>query len=295
MRVTQSMILRSTLQRVNDNRDEMNDIQRRIATKKKVEKASDDPVSFSRSARFRKTLRQNSQYLRNVNDANAWTNMSSTGTEQLYEYAMKAVEHGIEAVDGKTTGDVRDVLIESIRGLLQESVSQANSQYMGKSIFAGTLTHEGEPFVLTGDVVTYQGNDESIERRVSQTQTEQINITGQQIMDSGYFDALTALIGALEIDDLDEARNQIENLRSAENVILGLSSNLASTRSSLEMIENRLNKDNLNLTKYISENEDASLEEEYVRFNAEQITYQAALQSASEIMNMSIMDYWSVT
>ncbi len=294
MRVTQSMILRSTLQRINDNRDEMNDIQRRIATQKKVEKASDDPVSFSRSARFRKTLRQNTQYLKNVNDANAWTNMSSTGIEQLYEYAMKSVESGMEAVDGKTTGDARDALIESLRGLLQESVSQGNTQYMGKSIYAGTLTNEGEPFLLTGDVVTYQGNDENIERRVSQNQTDQINITGQRILDSGYFDSLTALIGALEIDDLDEARNQIENLRTSGNLLLGMSSSLASTRNSLELIENRLESNNVNLTKYISENEDASLEEEYVKFSAEQIAYQAALQSSSEIMNMSILNFWAV-
>jgi len=291
MRVTQSMILRNTLRRVNYNRDEMNLIQNRISSQKRIEKASDDPLGFNRAARFRSALRRNNQYLKNISDAQAWTNTSSISLNQMHDYAMKSIEYAMQALDGAVDSDMRKTLADSIRGLLQDSVSQANSQYMGKAIFAGTKTSEGRPFLLENDTVTYQGNDESINRRLSKNIVQQINVTGKKIMDTGYFEALSNLISALDNNDQDEISAQIDNLKTAEKNLLTLSASLGSTQSSLELMYNRTTSDSLDLKKYISDEEDANMEEEIVKFKSEQTAYQAALQSANEVMNMNILNY----
>ncbi len=293
MRVTQNMILRNTLSRVNDNRDEMNTIQRRIASQKRVQKASDDPISFSRAARFRRSLEQNKQFIKNVEDANAWISTTSISLDQLHEYALQAYDLASRGADGTADAELRAQLADSVRGLLQDSVNLGNSQYLGKSIFAGTLTNEEEPFLLTGDVVTYQGNDEYIERRVTENQVENINTTGQDLLDTELFAGLNALITALDANDVDAINASMEQMGNVKKNLLTLSTTTASRETNLLLVKYRLESTNEDLIAYISDEEDAVLEEEIVKFKSQETAYQAALQSASQIMNMNILNYLS--
>ena len=52
MRITQSMITKSLLSSINQNRESMHSIQESITTGKRVERSSDDPVQFFRANRF---------------------------------------------------------------------------------------------------------------------------------------------------------------------------------------------------------------------------------------------------
>ena len=63
MRITQSMITKSLLSSINQNRESMHSIQESITTGKEVERSSDDPVKFFRANRFRQSIKQNKQYL----------------------------------------------------------------------------------------------------------------------------------------------------------------------------------------------------------------------------------------
>lgn len=291
MRITQNMILRNTLRSINDTRDDMHRAQGRIATQKRVTKASDDPLSFSRAQRFRRSFEQNKQFLRNTADAISWISTTELGLDQLYEYSLQAYDFASQGSDGSSNAEMRAQLAESVRGLLQDSVHLANSQYLGRSIFSGTMTDEAEPFVLTGDVVTYVGNDEKINRRITESFVEEINVTGQELMDTTYFDNLTALITALEADDDTAISTAMEQLYDAKKNVLTLTTQAASVETNLHLIQYRLNSTNDNLVAYISDEEDADMEEEIIRFKSQEIAYQAALQTASEIMRMNIMDY----
>jgi len=84
MRITQSMILRNTLYRINQNRDEINKAQGRIATQKKIIQPSDDSLGFSQAVRFRRALSQNEQFLQNIQDAEAWVSTTSFSLDQLH-------------------------------------------------------------------------------------------------------------------------------------------------------------------------------------------------------------------
>ena len=291
MRITQNMILRNTLSRVNDNRDEMNEIQGRISSQKRVQKASDDPISFSRASRFRRNLEQNKQFIKNVEDANAWISTTSISLDQLHEYALQAYDLASRGADGTADAELRAQLADSVRGLLQDSVNLGNSQYLGKSIFAGTLTNESEPFLLTGDVVTYQGNDEYIQRRVTENQVENINTTGQDLLDTDLFAGLSALITALDANDVSAINTSMEQMGDVKKNLLTLSTTTASRETNLLLVKYRLNSTNEDLIAYISDEEDAVLEEEIVKFKSQETAYQAALQSASQIMNMNILNY----
>ena len=54
MRITQSMISKNLIEGLKNNREQLNESQRRISTGKKHAKISDDPESFSKAKRLLK-------------------------------------------------------------------------------------------------------------------------------------------------------------------------------------------------------------------------------------------------
>lgn len=294
MRITQSMILRNTMQQVYENRDSLNKIQNRIATQKKVEKPSDNPLAFSRSSRFRTAYNQNEQFLKNLADADSWTNTTSQALDQLHEYAVQAKSLAQQGADGQSSAEFRVALAKSARSILEEAVTLANGQYMGKAVFAGTATQNNQPFTLNDTTVTYTGNAEPINRLISENMPFVINVSGQQLMDTQFFSGMADLIVALESNDVAGIQEAMQALSDAGEQALTLSTSLASQQTTLRLVENRLTDTNLNLASYISDEEDIELEEELVRFKAEETAYQAALQSAAQVMNINIMKFMAI-
>ncbi len=291
MRITQNMILRNTLRSINDNRDGMNLSQNRIATQKKVQKPSDDPIAFSRSVRFRRSLEQNKQFMRNVQDARSWVDTTSIGLNQLHDYTAQAYELAMQGADASSDANMRATMADSARGILHDMVNIGNTQYLGKSIFAGTATDESEPFDLQNDTVTYNGNDQYIKRRINENLTFEINTSGQELVDTGMFTAMTDLITALDNNDVDAIGMSIEALKSAKSNVLTLSTNMGTKAASFNLVYDRLESTNISLESFISDEEDTNMEEEIVKLKSQETAYQAALQSASSIMNLNIMNY----
>ena len=106
MRITQSMIIRNTFSRINLNRERMNESQKAISTGKKLEKASDAPISFSRISHFKSAIRQNEQFLRSVAVANNWMDNSSISIQQidsLIRDGKEFAQHGLDSMANEET------------------------------------------------------------------------------------------------------------------------------------------------------------------------------------------------
>jgi flagellin-like hook-associated protein FlgL len=71
-----------------------------------------------------------------------------------------------------------------------------------------------------------------------------------------------------------------------------LKTTLDSMKNNVTLVENRLTESNLYISRYLSKEEDVVYEEEYVKFETEKMAYQAALQSATEVMNLSVLNYF---
>ncbi len=291
MRITQSMLVRNTISRLFKSRENLMKTQERISTQKKIQKPSDEPIAFSRTQRLHEAYRQNDVFLGNIEEAQGWMENTSSMLEQLYQYiadARIAATHGTDAV---SEDDLKKSLGSQLRGFLDEAVSLLNSSYLGKNVFAGTMTKKETPFVKTDLDVSYNGNDGKIKRRISKNIVLDINVTGKEIVGTNLFGAMKETILALEEGDDDSLKSALDHLKDAEKKLLNLSTRFGSKISNLQLIKDRLISTNDNFRKFISQEEDAVLEEEIISLKSQQIAYQAALQSSSEIMNLSILKY----
>ncbi len=291
MRVTQTMLSRNALYRLGQRREAMDDIQNRISSGRRVQKASDDPTAFSRAERMTTRITQNEQYLRNIDSSEAWIDNTVSLMQSLSEVVIQAKDMANRGADGQADANIRNTLADQTESLLQEAMSIVNSQYLNKSVFAGSDTQIKNPFVENAGVVSYLGNDQSMSRQYSENVSIEINVDGQSIMDTGVFDAMSDLITSLRANDENAIRATIDDLKTAGDKMLGLTA-LAGTRSSnLRLIRNRLEQTNIDLESFRSEARDARLDKEIVSFQTEQISYQAALQVTAKTINLNILQY----
>lgn len=291
MRVTQAMITRNTIDRVYLNRNNMYDINQRLSTLRKVNKASDDAIAYSRISRFEVAKSQNEQYMSNVKNAQNWMDETIAALEQLHEYSMEAKDYALKGADGTNNAETRLTYAQYLRGMLEDAVAVGNGKFLNKSIFAGTNTNNATPFSQSDTSVLYTGNSEDINRKLSDGIVSAINISGQEIIDTNFFQSMESLILALEANDDVAISDTIDELTQASSEMLNLSTQVASSQNTLSLIENRLDDTKFKLETYLSREQDVVLEEEFVRLESEEVAYQAALQSAAKVMRINILNY----
>jgi len=291
MRITQSIITRSLLQNINQSKESLNKRQVSIASGKEVPRSSSDPDKFERASRFRKTILRNDQYLKNINDAKGWLDTTDTLLDNMSSMMIEAKGIGTQSADESNNSEARKMFASKIDSIIRDTVALANNTYMGKYLLGGTDTVGEKPFSYDGTTVSYSGNSQSIFRRIAEDYNISINVTGSQLMDINLFGSLEDLKNALNNNDTDSIQSSIEGVNSASEQLFSLTSAMGSVKNQLIMTEQRLNTANLNLHSYLSQAEDVDLSKAITEYNAEEMTYKAALQTMSDAIHLNLLEF----
>ncbi len=291
MRITESMITKSLLSSINQNRESMHSIQESITTGKEIDRSSDDPVKFFRANRFRQSIKQNEQYLDNIQNAKAWLQATSSNLDNMLSQVMTLRERAVQSANDTLGAENRLVMASEIDNILEDLVNMSNESFFDKNLFSGTKTKIDSPFLFNGDSVDYQGNTGKMNRRISENLTININVTGQDIIDTNIFNATISLRTNLENNDTHEIANSIGSIDTASEKMISLNTSIGSIQQQLELAENRLETANLNLSGFLSETEDVDLATAITQYNSEEMAYQAALQATANILRLNIMNF----
>ncbi len=291
MRVTQSILARNMMVNMNRNREAMDRLQAAMSTGKEVNSASDDPVRFARSNRYRRMLAQNEQFKRNINDAFGWANNYESVMAEFHDLMVETKTTAIEGSDNTQNADTRQILANRINGILDQALSLANSTYVGKSVFAGTMTDTQDPFQYDGTSVTYTGNAETMHRRINEGLDIEINLSGTELEATGIFDTLINLRDSLTANDAAATATAIENVDNSVQEVLTLASKIGLIKNHLSMTQQRMETADANILSFMSQTEDADLAEVISKYSSEEIAYKAALQTTSKALQMNILDY----
>ncbi|MFC1746967.1 flagellin [Candidatus Neomarinimicrobiota bacterium] len=288
MRVTNSIIREQIINSLTNNQTNLFQIQEQISSAKEVAKSSDDPTRFNRASRFKSLLSKNEQYLENIEDGLGWNNTSSDALDIVFDALVEVKEIALQS---RSDSDpiTRPQMAGTVDALLQEMILIANTKFLGKYIFGGSITKDIEPFSFDGSAITYNGNTDDITRKVGENAFLEINIVGSEFQDA--LQATLAIRDALASNDgvaIDAALALEEDSELAllSTISRGGSGErkLTITRSNLELIQ-------LNLKTAISQAEDVDMTEAVLKFNAQELGLRAALESSNRMMNITILDY----
>jgi flagellar hook-associated protein 3 FlgL len=274
---------------------DLNKINEKVSSGKNFSRISEDPISATSAAGFRKALSQIEQYQANGNIGGNWLSLSQTVISHVVDIVDKAREIAIQLGSGTQPEEARVAAAKVVSGLLDDAISSGNTQFNGNYIFAGYQTQTA-PFsraTVGGiDTAQYHGDTNNFQIQVGMNQTMTVGNNGQTVfMDSGLFDTLGTLKKALEDNDPVTIQQQVDNLSSAGDYLNNQLGDVGVKQYGLQKRQDILSSLNNQIKGFLSNIEDADETKLAVELNAQQTAYQTALLASSKIMQLHLTNY----
>ena len=296
-RVTSAIISRSVVDGLQSNLSRLQQTQEQLSSGRRINRMSDSPVDGGAAMRLRAEQAANEQVGRNVDDGlstlgaadTAFTSMSS-----LVGRVRQLVVAGLNSTNGP---DERAAMAAEIDQAKDGLIGLANTQFLGRPIFAGTQDVPAAYDTTTGQ---YLGNGETVKRNVSTDGSTRLDVTvtGQDAFSTLFMDAsggpglLNRISAALrdpsgpaalnaELGNLDAASATMQNARSLVgsryNRLLGIQ---GTGQARLDSVTAKLaTAENIDLPKTI------------IDMQIQSTSYQAALGASAKIIQPSLVDF----
>jgi flagellar hook-associated protein 3 FlgL len=298
-RVTQTMLNRRLVDDLGGLNQRMADSQQKISTGKQINQPSDDPLGTQRALGLRTSLEGTQQYSRNVDAASGWLGTTDDALAQVSDIVQRARELTIQGASDSNGPDARNSIALEIDQLIGALKQNANANYQGAYVFAGTATTT-PPYTTASDA--YQGDAGVVARSIGPGVSVQVNTLGSQLLGSGQaaadgklFDTLRTIADhlrsgltvdqdALRTTDLQKLETNFDALSQARASVGAVMSRTQSAKSRLSDVE-------LTTTKLLSNTEDVDITKAIIDLSNQQNTYQAALRSGAAIIQPSLLDF----
>ncbi|MHB9093451.1 MAG: flagellar hook-associated protein FlgL [Eubacteriales bacterium] len=290
MRITQSMMVGNFLNSLNTNYKAMNTIQEQLATGKRINRPSDDPVGLISSLRIRTSLTENEKYQGNVEDARSWLDTTDTALGQAGDIMQRARELTIYGANDTLSAAARDALAKEVHQLREQLIQVSNTSHDGRYVFGGYKT-TNPPFTAAG---VYTGDNGVINYEIGINITMPVNTTG----DAAFINVQDAfqLLNNVEADITAGNTLSLTNVRLSQmdlamDNIQTLRSDVGAKTNRLDLTKSRLEDANLNLSALLSKNEDINPGEVITQLKMQENTYNTALAAGARIIQPTLTDF----
>jgi flagellar hook-associated protein 3 FlgL len=284
------------------------DLQNQIATGQRISAPSDDPIAAQQVLQLRDDSVANAQFQKNIGTHQEFATVTHGLMRNLQKVLDRAEEIAVSIDDIDSDEDLKTYAAE-VNQLLEHALQIANAQHRGEFILGGTKS-DSEPFTSARGVadqitsVTFVGNTNVAESEIAPGTAVASRVPGENRSGSGerglfadsgagadifaHLISLRDQLASGDITNIAATRDQL--LADEENVIFNMAKNGA-LQSRLETSLSSAKDESLALENEISSRADVDMAEAIVHLNQQQTNYQAALQSASSTMNLSLLSF----
>ncbi|MDT0126216.1 flagellar hook-associated protein FlgL [Paenibacillus sp. RRE4] len=304
MRITNNMLGSQLLMNLNRNAQQMNTTQTQLATGRKINKPSDDPVGITYSLRYRAELSSNEQYQKNVDSAVSWLEFNDTVLNQAGNVVQRLRELTVQATTGTNPQTALDSINEEVKQLKEQLVDISNSKLNGKYIFNGE-TYDVKPYDFPSNadgtldttnaasVVTDQGKINFI---VGESVQLPINVSGNEVFGTAteqdnLFVIMNTVMQALQDGDQKELSNQLDIMDSRMGKMLSIRSEIGAKTNRVDLMMGRLDDLGINLSDLQAKVEDADIAELSMKSKIQENIYNASLSVGAKIISPSLVDF----
>jgi len=287
---------------LNRNARTMNDTQLQLATGRKINKASDDPVGITYSLRYRAELSSNEQYTKNVDSAISWLDYNDTVLGQAGDVVQKIRELTVQAATGTNPQSALDSINEELMQLKEQLVDISNSTLNGKYIFNGEQyttkpydfakgtdgTYDvSKPITTdTGQIQFIVGED--VRMPISTTGNDLFGYTGDA---DNLFSIINTISAGLKSGNLAAVSGQLDKIDTRVETILSARSEIGAKTNRVELMQDRLSDLNINLTDLQAKTEDADYEGLIMQSKIQENIYNASLSVGAKIISTTLVDF----
>lgn len=291
MRLSSKSIVDTALTGLGGNYQRLAELQRQMASGRRISRLSDDPATMAQSLGHRSDLESETQYIRNIDSSLARIGVTESNFSQMSDLLQRAREIAVYGSNSTISPEMKNNMAAEVRQLIDQAVQVGNTKFNGQYLFAGTATTT-VPFTVVGNPptsVTYNGNAGLIDRQIDTNARVAVNVPGNTALG----DSFTALIGlhtrlttpgadaSLSLGDFDTAMNTVLQQRGQFGAKVD-----RFERTRFEKEETQLQKKSL-----ISAAEDIDVVETITKLKAQEATYEAALMSTARVIQPSLLQF----
>lgn len=292
MRVTQGMLTANMLRNLNNSNARLSKLQEQLYTQRKISRPSDDPVVALKGMAYRTNLTEVEQYRRNLTEMYKWMENSEAGLEQANAIFQRTRELVVKASNlGTHDEDDLQKIQAEISQLKEALVDVANTQVAGKYIFNGTDV-ETKPVDLADDV--FQSEYEAFTIEVSKDVSVAASIDPNGIFTEDVFQSFDDLEDALNnpnAEDLDNIDSFIGRFQGHVDDLLAERAELGARYNRVELIEDRLSKQEVIAHTILKENEGADMERVITELKMQETIHRAGLSVGARVIQPSLIDF----
>ena len=155
-----------------------------VATGKRINSLSDDPVALTQCLNIRSSLANLEQLEKNIAMGRTWLNGGETALRSIEDVISDAKVLCVQMANGSMNATDRADAAEVVDGYLRQILSLANTEVNGQYIFAGTQT-DTQPFAFDDEVnptrVTYSGNDSPFTIKIGKDASVAVGRDGEDV------------------------------------------------------------------------------------------------------------------
>lgn len=303
MKVTFNMMSRQVLQNINMNSEMLLQAQSRSSSGKQILKPSDDVSGTGRALSLRSSLSEIEQYLKNSDMVKSQLEVTSSTMDTIVSKLERVQEIAQQATNSAVTDEGRTALVAELNDITTSLAGAGNTQYSGKYIFAGSNSAQ-QPFVATADPMSpysYQGNDTIMNVKVSPWTSSPANVVGDRVFNMGstavpgspdVFTMIQTLKQEITAGDGTSISGHLTDIKNNLNNVIAIRSEVGSRIGTLETANSSLLDSQTSLSTLLSKTENVDLAQAILDLQTRQNMYQAAVSTASKILNMSLTNYF---
>jgi flagellar hook-associated protein 3 FlgL len=302
MRVTNNMMTDSLVRYLTTQNEALYERQTIIASQKRINKPSDDPIGTGKIMDYRQTLASIEQYQTNIQRGKTRLEVTESNLDLVDDLLQLA--KGLAETETDESTESRQLAAEEVKTIYDQVLDLANLELDGNYLFSGYKTQTApfsrdDSMATTFDrfTVAYNGDDGDARFIVAQNTEIAIEADGRPLFHNAaggginIFDAMRDLIVGLENDDtdaiyaqvgmIDQAQSQIDNIRAANSPIA----------YQLETTENHWNNYKSKIQDLLGKEEEADITQAVVELQSIELAYQTTLATAARIIQPGLIDF----
>ena len=272
-------------------------IQEQLSSGKQINRPSDSPTGTVASMQLRGELRAHQQYVRNADDGIGWLSTADSTLSDASSVVTRArnlVLQGLNA--GVNDEQSREAIAVEIDNIKDTLVGLANTKYLDRPIFGGTMvTDETKPGPFAADG-TYQGDMGEISRTVGAGIQVRVDVRGTKAFgenddENQVFAVLTDISAGLRAGDNDKLRTGLTRLDKSSDLLKSTLSEVGARYNRLTQMKQAAEDRVLAVTAQLSDVEDIDLPKTIMEMQLQQTSYQAALAASAKVIQPSLIDF----
>ena len=294
MRVTNAMMLKTLTDGIYKTTAEMMKSQEKLASGKRINSISDDPVAFSEMMEHKDLISALNQYSSNIDYATEQLEHAETATSKFTDSLIRIKELAVTMATGTASTSGRQNTVYEVELLREHLIDSANTNVNNKYIFSGFKT-DVTPFDSAG---TYMGDSSERSLNIAPGTRFVHGLNGDRIfkgvgspIGADIFQIVSDFVTALQNDDTAALQASVGELDDALRQVGDATSVIGARISRLQVQSQSTDEFLLQTKRLLSDIEDTDITEVAIALSFTQNSLEALQMTTAKFSKLSIFNF----